>query len=339
MNENSFANFEDKSPEIPLKPVENTFIQDNFDMDKITGEKKLSPISSFFRNIFKKENNPSQNEVTFGQKMVTERQKMQISYEVSRSQIVETFSGKIEKMSQAMRIDRTEVSEENLANISEKIKEIIHNDEGIEENIDVKIGDKVVWNAESQTLVILDVAGKNKFLIKFEPETPEESQKNEEMARESIERGGQALGDWLVRRGPWPGKGNSCGASCGSLLNQFGFKNILPQSGRDGKNWDSIIENYASDYFEKIPVNHPDDAPAGSVLVFNENATRGSSARRKYGHVEIKGSDGMYYSYYKSINAAGSSRTSNKNPDSYKKETGFTGYAYVYNGKNPKNLG
>ncbi len=119
------------------------------------------------------------------------------------------------------------------------------------------------------------------------------------------------------------------------MLNQFGFRKILPQSGRDGKNWDTIIERYASAYFEKIPVNHPDDAPAGSILVFNENARLGTSTRREYGHVEIKGSNGMYYSYYQSINPAGSSKTSEKNPERYKKLTGFTGYAYVYNGKLP----
>lgn len=82
---------------------------------------------------------------------------------------------------------------------------------------------------------------------------------------------GKILGDWIVRRGEYPGAKNSCGQSVGELLNQFGLRNVLPQSGRHGKNWDTILETYpASQYFTKIPVDHPDDAPAGSVVVFNE---------------------------------------------------------------------
>lgn len=119
----------------------------------------------------------------------------------------------------------------------------------------------------------------------------------------------------------------------GSLLNQFGFRNILPQSGRDGKNWDTIIERYASEYFTKIPVSHPNDAPAGSILVFNEGAGRGK--RNTHGHVEIKGSNGLFYSYYKSANAGGSVVSHALRGEKYQRYTGFTGYAYVYNGKKP----
>lgn len=75
-----------------------------------------------------------------------------------------------------------------------------------------------------------------------------------------------------MNRGAFPGRKNSCGASCGELLNQFGFRSILRQNGRDGKNWDTIIEQDLGEYFNKIPIGHPDDAPAGSMLVFGEGA-------------------------------------------------------------------
>lgn len=150
----------------------------------------------------------------------------------------------------------------------------------------MEAGDKFVWNKESGVITLISADGKMKFGIRLIPEAPAESRKNVQLAtdmqdrywedaennQESLEQAAKVLGDWIVRRGPWPGRNNSCGASCGSLLNQFGFRKILPQSGRDGKNWDTIIERHASQYFTKIPVSHPNDAPAGSILVFNENA-------------------------------------------------------------------
>jgi hypothetical protein len=49
---------------------------------------------------------------------------------------------------------------------------------------------------------------------------------------------------------------------------------------------------------------------------------------KEYGHVEIKWSDGNYYSYYEWSRAGGSAATNEKNPIKYYEITGFTGYAY-----------
>lgn len=94
------------------------------------------------------------------------------------------------------------------------------------------------------------------------------------------------------------------------------------------------METHLGEFFEKVPVDYPKDAPAGSMLVFNENAKLGSKARKQYGHSEIKGSNGNYYSYYQSMNPGGSARADESlPPQKYREMTGFTGYAYVYNGK------
>ena len=225
--------------------------------------------------------------------------------------------------------DNTLVSSENIKNVNEKVSELLKdNPEGIWQNFDVNVGDRFIYDKNRKIMSIMRWEN-IMFQIRFTPFTPQETKEKSEIPKNNN------LWEWLRKHGAWPGQRNSCGASCGELLNKFWFRSILPQSGRDGKNWDTILETHASKYFKKIPVNHPDSAPAGSILVFNENATKGSVARKKHGHVEIKGSDGMYYSYYKSMNAGGSSRTSEKNPEKYKKLTGFTGYAYVYNGEAP----
>lgn len=101
--------------------------------------------------------------------------------------------------------------------------------------------------------------------------TKEKTTKKPQESRENLRQSGKILGDWIVRRGPWPtGEKSSCGKAVGNLLNQFGFKKLLPQGNRHGKNWDTIIEKHLSEYFTKIPVSHPNDAPPGSVVVFNE---------------------------------------------------------------------
>lgn len=164
--------------------------------------------------------------------------------------------------------------------------------------------------------------------------TEEKTVKKPKESREDLRQSGKILWDWIVRRGSWPtGKASSCGAAVGNLMNQFGFRRLLPQSGRDGKNWDTIIEKNLSDYFTKIPVSHPDDAPPWSIIVFNEWAWRWK--RRTFGHVEIKGSNGRYYHYVSSPTAGGSVHSNKLRGEAYRKYTGFNGYAYVYNGKKP----
>ena len=53
-----------------------------------------------------------------------------------------------------------------------------------------------------------------------------------------------------------------------------------------------------------MKISHPDYAYPGAILVYNGNGTLGSEANKDFGHVEIKGSDGKYYSYYESSMAA-----------------------------------
>ena len=53
---------------------------------------------------------------------------------------------------------------------------------------------------------------------------------------------------------------SSCGAAVGTLLNRFGIES-LPQSGRDGKNWDDILDpRVKSGQFKKVAIKHPDEA-------------------------------------------------------------------------------
>ena len=49
--------------------------------------------------------------------------------------------------------------------------------------IDLKVGDKVIWNQEKQSLMINSLDGKNKFSIRFSEETPEERAASEELAK------------------------------------------------------------------------------------------------------------------------------------------------------------
>lgn len=120
---------------------------------------------------------------------------------------------------------------------------------------------------------------------------------------------------------------NSCWRAVGELLNSFWIQG-LPDSGRDGKNWDNILEpRVTSGQFKKVAIKHPDEAGAGAILAY-ENGIWGSQANKDHGHVEIKGSDGKYYSYYEWGRSGGSAATNEKNPEKYRELTGFIGFAY-----------
>ena len=136
------------------------------------------------------------------------------------------------------------------------------------------------------------------------------------------------LGDYVMSTSlPETGDG-SCGRAVGILLNRFGIE-ALPQSGRDGKNWDDILEpRVRNGQFKKVPIKHPNEASAGAILVYDGSGQLWSNANKNYGHVEIKWSDGKYYSYYEWQRAGGSASTNEKDPDSYRKLTGFVGFAY-----------
>lgn len=262
------------------------------------------------------------------QKQAKEKGDLETKQKEAITARVKISQQELKEVSQYFR--RSEVNENNIDEVNQKIDELLKdNPEWIRENFDLKLGDVFTYNSKNKEMNILR-NGKLVFRIRFMSYTKKELQEKAEIPRNND------LWNWIVKNGAYPGEKNSCGKSCWALLNAFWFRSILPQTGRDGKNWDSILEKYpVNQYFNKVAVSHPDKAPAGSVLVFNEWAKRWSSARKKYGHVEIKWANNNYYSYYESPNAGGSSRTAEKNPEKYKKETGFTGFAYVYNWKTP----
>jgi hypothetical protein len=96
------------------------------------------------------------------------------------------------------------------------------------------------------------------------------------------------LGDYVMSTA-LPDTGNSsCGAAVGELLNRFGIES-LPLSGRNGKNWDDILEpRVKNGQFKKIAIKHPSEAGSGAILVYDGSGQLGSNANKNYGHVEIK---------------------------------------------------
>lgn len=120
----------------------------------------------------------------------------------------------------------------------------------------------------------------------------------------------------------------SCGQAVGILLNRFGIE-ALPQSWRDGKNWDEILNPRVQSWqFKKIPIKHPDEAGPWAILVYNDWSELGSAMNKQYGHVEIKWSDGKYYSYYEWNRAWWSAANNVKDPEEYMRLTSFAGFAY-----------
>ena len=136
------------------------------------------------------------------------------------------------------------------------------------------------------------------------------------------------LGDYVMSTILPDTGASSCGKAVGILLNRFGIE-ALPQSGRDGKNWDDILNPRVQSWqFKKIAIRHPDEAGPWAVLVYDGSGQLWTDANKNYGHVEIKWSDSKYYSYYEWNRAWGSAATTEKWPEAYRVLTGFTGYAY-----------
>jgi hypothetical protein len=136
------------------------------------------------------------------------------------------------------------------------------------------------------------------------------------------------LGDYVMSTTLPETGSSSCGQAVGMLLNRFWIE-ALPQSGRDGKNWDDILEPRIKSWqFKKVAIKHPDEASAGAILVYDGSGQLGSDANKNYGHVEIKWSDWRYYSYYEGNRAGWSAANSIIDPERYRELTGFTGYAY-----------
>lgn len=134
------------------------------------------------------------------------------------------------------------------------------------------------------------------------------------------------LGDYVVQR--WPANlwANSCGAAVRALCQSYGITG-LPESGANGKNWEKILGD-RSTQFIKMRISHPDQAYPGAILIYDGSGSKWSYMNKEFGHVEIKWSDGKYYSYYEGSRAGGSAATNEKDPKKYSELTGFIGYAY-----------
>ncbi len=134
------------------------------------------------------------------------------------------------------------------------------------------------------------------------------------------------LGDYVVQR--WPANlwANSCGAAVRKLCQSYGITG-LPESGANWKNWEKILNDRPSQFI-KMRISHPDQAYPGAILVYDGSGSKWSDMNKEYGHVEIKWSDGKYYSYYEGSRAGWSAATNEKNPQKYSELTGFIGYAY-----------
>lgn len=78
-------------------------------------------------------------------------------------------------------------------------------------------------------------------------------------------------------------------------------------------------------------ISFPKESIAWEIIVFNQwaESDKATKARRDFWHVEIKWSDNMYYSYYKSRNAWWSTQERESwDPREYSRLTGFTWKAY-----------
>jgi hypothetical protein len=71
-----------------------------------------------------------------------------------------------------------------------------------------------------------------------------------------------------------------------TLLKSYGI-NGLPETGADGKNWESILNDRPSQFI-KMKISHPDQAYPGAILVYDGSGSEGSNMNKQFGHVEIK---------------------------------------------------
>lgn len=135
---------------------------------------------------------------------------------------------------------------------------------------------------------------------------------------------GQALGDWLVKNGPSAKRGKGgCARFCRyHLENSFHFQN--PPRG-NGNQWAGLMEKDSR--FKKIEIKSLDEIPVGGIMTYDGRGTNARGMNKKYGHVEIKGADGRFYSDYASPRPGGGAKAPNLHNDfeKWKKATGFSG--------------
>lgn len=136
---------------------------------------------------------------------------------------------------------------------------------------------------------------------------------------------------WLVKIWPANTWNNSCWRAIKILLKNF-WMEIWIDSWH-WYYWENILNN-RSTQFKKVQVNNIDDVKPWWIIVYWKNAGKWSEARKKYWHVEIKWANNLYYSYYSSKFPGGSTRTSEKDPEKFKKITWFIWYVYYPFSKN-----
>jgi hypothetical protein len=111
---------------------------------------------------------------------------------------------------------------------------------------------------------------------------------------------------------------NSCWASVGKMLAAFGIW-WVPSSGRNGENWNEFLDALSPEQFIKIPIDDPSQARPGGILCYEDGGSGGAAV--KWGHVEVKWTDGAYYHYLRSTQWWGSRGQDVENSH-------FTGYVY-----------
>ena len=172
-------------------------------------------------------------------------------------------------------------------------------------------------------------------ITKRQAPIPRSSDTNKELQLSGdLEKGAtitsKQLAHYITRRGPANTGADSCGTAVDVLLNDFGIKNVTPGSGRHGKNWQGFLEK--DPRFKRVEINSLAEIPEGGIMTYNGRGTlnekpNGSVMNQRYGHVEIKGNNGMFYSFYASNNPGGSAKEPqlHNNFEKWKQATGFTG--------------
>lgn len=108
------------------------------------------------------------------------------------------------------------------------------------------------------------------------------------------------LANYIAHRGPFKSGPNSCWTAVKALLSNFWIKTEW----WNGNQWYERLKNDPK--FQLVEVNSLSEIPAWGIMCYSghgniNNKPHGSSMNQRYGHVEIKWDNGLYYSYYASI--------------------------------------
>jgi len=149
------------------------------------------------------------------------------------------------------------------------------------------------------------------------------------------------LWEWVADQRIY-GAQNDCGWAVWRMLLEFWLTQFpnerwnifsqLHESGstlRYGYMYELVLDHMVEQWLFRVEeVDRPHDARPGAVIVFGRGAQRGTPVRWAAWHVEIKGDDNNYHSYYSSWVPWGSARSNSRDPEVYQRHTGFVGKAY-----------